>query len=62
MCDRYASPEEAEIERYWRIDCYNNNPVARRFNVSPTSIIPILRLDRCTGEIEFLNARWSLTI
>lgn len=60
MCGRYVSPEEAEIERFWHIGRHNNNPFARRFNVSPTSIIPILRLDRTTGEIELVNARWGL--
>ena len=52
MCGRYVSPEEAEIERFWHIGRHNSNPFARRFNVSPTSIIPILRLDRATGEIK----------
>jgi len=60
MCGRYVSPEEAEIERFWHIGRHNSNPFARRFNVSPTSIIPILRLDRSTGEIELVNARWGL--
>ena len=52
MCGRYVSPEQAEIERFWHIGRHNSNPFARRFNVSPTSIIPILRLDRSTGEIK----------
>ena len=60
MCGRYVSPEEAAIERFWHIGRHNNNPFARRFNVSPTSIMPILRLDRFTGEIELVNARWGL--
>ena len=60
MCSRYFSPEEAEIERFWHIGRHNNKPFARRANVSPTSIIPILRLDRSTGEIELVNARWGL--
>ena len=60
MCGRYVSPEEAAIERFWHIGRHNNNPFARRFNVAPTSIIPILRLDRSTGEIELVNARWGL--
>jgi putative SOS response-associated peptidase YedK len=60
MCGRYVSPEEAEIERFWHIGRHSSNPFARRFNVSPTSIIPILRLDRATGEIELVNARWGL--
>jgi len=60
MCGRYVSPEEAEIERFWHIGRHNSNPFGRRFNVAPTSIIPILHLDRATGEIELTNARWGL--
>ncbi len=60
MCGRYVSPEEAEIERFWHIGRHNSNPFARHFNVSPTAIIPILRLDRFTGEIELVHARWGL--
>lgn len=60
MCGRYVSPEEAEIERFWHLGRHNNNPFGRRFNVSPTQTIPILRLDRETGEIELVNARWGL--
>jgi putative SOS response-associated peptidase YedK len=60
MCGRYVSPEEAEIERFWHVGRHDNNSFARRFNVSPTSIIPILRVDRSTGEIELVNARWGL--
>lgn len=60
MCGRYVSPEQAEIERFWHIGRHNSNPFPRRYNVSPTSIIPILGLDRATGEIELVNARWGL--
>ena len=60
MCGRYVSPEEAEIERFWHIGRHNSNPFPRRYNVTPTSIIPVLRLDRATGEIELVNARWGL--
>jgi putative SOS response-associated peptidase YedK len=60
MCGRYVRPEEGEIERFWHTGRHNDNPFARRFNVSPTSIIPILCVDRSTGEIELVNARWSL--
>ncbi|MBI3528375.1 MAG: hypothetical protein HY067_10445 [Betaproteobacteria bacterium] len=51
MCGRYVRPEEAGIERFWDIGRHNKHPFARRFNVSPTSIIPIPCLDRSTGEI-----------
>ena len=60
MCGRYVSPEQAEIERFWHIGRHNSNPFPRRFNIAPTSIVPILRLDRSTGEIELVNARWGL--
>ncbi|MEO8004280.1 MAG: SOS response-associated peptidase [Betaproteobacteria bacterium] len=60
MCGRYVSPEEAEIERFWHVGRHNNSAFQRRFNVSPTQSIPILRLDRETGEIELVNARWGL--
>jgi putative SOS response-associated peptidase YedK len=60
MCGRYVSPAEAEIERLWHIGRHNDNPFGRRFNVSPTSMIPILRVDRSTGELELFMARWGL--
>ena len=60
MRGRYVNPEEAEIERFWHTGRHNNNPFKRRFNVSPTQIILIRRLDRETGEIELVNARRCL--
>jgi putative SOS response-associated peptidase YedK len=60
MCGRYVSPEEAEIERFWHIGRHNNNPFGRRFNVSPTSQVPLLRLDPDAGDIELAMARWGL--
>lgn len=60
MCGRYVSPSEAEIERFWHIGRHNYNPFGRRFNVSPTSIIPMLRMGRSTGEIELVVGRWGL--
>ena len=60
MCGRYVSPEEAEIERFWHVGRHGKQPFGRRFNVAPTSVVPILRVDRSTGEIELVNARWGL--
>jgi putative SOS response-associated peptidase YedK len=60
MCGRYVSPAQAEIERFWHIGRHNDNPFGRRFNVSPTSIIPILRADPSTGELGLVMARWGL--
>ena len=50
MCGRYVSPEEAEIERFWHIGRHNYDPFGRRFNVAPTTQVPLLR----TGEAAYL--------
>jgi len=60
MCGRYVSPEEAEIERFWHIGRHGRQPFGRHFNVAPSSVVPVLRVDRATGEIELVNARWGL--
>jgi putative SOS response-associated peptidase YedK len=60
MCGRYVSPSEAEIERFWHIGRHNYDPFGRRFNVSPTSQVPLLRLDPEGGELDLAMARWGL--
>lgn len=60
MCGRFVSPDEAAIERQWHIGRHNNDPFRRSFNVQPTSIVPVLRLDRETGELALATARWGL--
>ena len=42
MCGRYVSPERAAIERAWQVGRGNSNPFGRRYNVLPTTAIPIL--------------------
>lgn len=60
MCGRYVSPEQAAIERAYHIGRHNNNPFRRRFNVLPTTNIPILRhADDIEGS-ELAEARWGL--
>jgi putative SOS response-associated peptidase YedK len=58
MCGRYVSPEQASIERAWRIDRASGNPFPRRFNVQPTTDVPVLRLDGRALVLE--AARWGL--
>ena len=60
MCGRYVSPEQAEIERLWHIGRHNLDPFGRRFNVSPASPVPALLLNRATGQLELVIARWGL--
>ena len=60
MCGRYVSPEEAAIERFWKLSkAQRDNPLGARFNVSPASIVPMLRLGE-TGGLELVGARWGL--
>ncbi len=59
MCGRYVSPEQAAIERAWHIG-RAGSPFPRRFNVQPTSMVPILRRSRTSGELTLSEARWGL--
>jgi putative SOS response-associated peptidase YedK len=58
MCGRYVSPEQAAIERAWRVGRVTGNPLVRRFNVAPTDPVPLLVNDR--GVLTLGTARWGL--
>ncbi len=60
MCGRYVSPEQAAIERAWHIGRTNSNPFRRRYNVLPTTQVPIIRRAADTDEFELTHARWGL--
>jgi len=60
MCGRYVSPEQAAIEREWHVGRGNSNPFRRRFNVQPSTDVPILRLHPRSRELELSLARWGL--
>jgi putative SOS response-associated peptidase YedK len=59
MCGRYVSPDDAAIERYFTIDRRSPNPLVRRFNVAPTTLVPIVRRTQ-DGLSELRKARWGL--
>jgi putative SOS response-associated peptidase YedK len=60
MCGRYVSPTQAEMERYWELtDAQTRNPLAQQFNVSPTALVPMIRLDS-SGRLDLVAARWGL--
>jgi len=60
MCGRYVSPTQAEMERYWELtDAQIRDPLTQHFNISPSAIVPMLRLGR-TGKLELVAARWGL--
>ena len=60
MCGRYVTPSQSEIERLWHIGRHNlPASFERRFNVSPTSVVPMLKRND-DGELELALARWGL--
>jgi putative SOS response-associated peptidase YedK len=59
MCGRYLHPDTAAIERHWHIGRNNSDPFAARYNVSPTTLVPILRHDAGGAGLELTTARWS---
>lgn len=59
MCGRYVSPSDRAIEDYWHIGARDSGRWIQRFNVAPTSQVPMLRLDE-QGELELVPARWGL--
>ena len=60
MCGRYVTPSQSEIERLWHLGRHNlPDPFERRFNVSPTSMVPML-MRNDGGELELKLARWGL--
>lgn len=58
MCGRYVSPEQASIERAWQIRRSSGLDFVRRFNVQPTTAVPVLLLEG--GELSLAAARWGL--
>lgn len=60
MCGRYVHPDAAAIEREWHVGRDDGNPFARRFNVLPTTTVPMLRHDPRTGALALAPARWGL--
>jgi putative SOS response-associated peptidase YedK len=60
MCGRYVPPEEAAIERFWRIDRRNwPGWITPAFNVAPTTQVPII-VRAGDGATELIGARWGL--
>jgi putative SOS response-associated peptidase YedK len=58
MCGRYVSPEQAAIERAWRVGRASGHLPAGRFNVAPTDPVPLLSLEH--GILTLGTARWGL--
>lgn len=60
MCGRYVPPEEAAIERLWRIERKNwRSWIKPIFNLAPTSSVPIV-VRAEDGATALIGARWGL--
>jgi putative SOS response-associated peptidase YedK len=59
MCGRYVSPDTAAIERAFHVGRTSSNPFKTRYNVAPTTQIPVLRLVPGLDGYELTEARWS---
>lgn len=59
MCGRYVSPDDRAIEQYWHIGARNSGQWIRRYNVAPSTQVPLLRLND-DGELELDGGRWGL--
>jgi putative SOS response-associated peptidase YedK len=58
MCGRYVSPDQAAIERAWQIHRSSGLDLPRRFNVQPTTAVPLLLLE--DDALALATARWGL--
>jgi putative SOS response-associated peptidase YedK len=59
VCGRYVHPDDAAIERAWQVGRHNGDPFARRYNVVPTTAVPLLRIAPDAGVLELVTARWG---
>ena len=65
MCGRYVSPEQAAIEREWKLTRIRDQIKIPNWNVSPTHQVPaIRRIEEGTAEgqngTELVALRWGL--
>lgn len=62
MCGRYVTPEEAAIERYWKLARAAPLRLPARFNVAPTQAVPLV-VPSAGGDPQdwtLTQARWGL--
>lgn len=58
MCNRYVSPEEAEMERFWHIGRRNQWPIS--LEIFPRALGPFIRPRKETAEHELVVGQWGL--
>ncbi|BAL23727.1 SOS response-associated peptidase [Azoarcus sp. KH32C] len=58
MCNRYVSPEEAEMERFWHIGRRNQWPI--QLEIFPRALGPFIRPRTAAAEYELVVGQWGL--
>jgi putative SOS response-associated peptidase YedK len=58
VCGRFVSPGQAAIERHWILP-HGENPFAARYNVSPMTAVPVIRMGD-DGRLELVTLQWWL--
>ena len=58
MCGRYALTKTELLEEFFEFS-FTGNQILPRFNVAPTTQIPVIRL-REDGQRELIDVRWGL--
>lgn len=58
MCGRYLTPDEQALERVFHAGRHNWQGLVTRFNVAPTSLVPVVLAS--DGELVGEQARWGL--
>jgi len=58
MCGRYLTPNEQALERVFHVGRHNWQGMVERFNVAPTSKVPVILAS--DGELIGETARWGL--
>jgi putative SOS response-associated peptidase YedK len=59
MCGRYVSPDGVALERRFKIASGDSNRFVQRFNVAPTTIVPVI-CQHEHGGLALSGARWGL--
>ena len=61
MCNRYVTPEEAKVERFWHLDKRKSNPWSGPLSVFPRAPGPFIRSARDgSDERELVVGQWGL--
>lgn len=58
MCNRYVSPDEAEMERFWQIG--RRHPWRGQTEIFPRALGPFIRPQKEAAEYELVVGQWGL--